>query len=357
MKELPKKICPGEYGGGHVQGAAVDTERGFAYFSFTTELVKTDLAGNFIGSVTSLTGHLGCISLTDDGRVVGSLEYKSDSIGRGIAAEQGTEIPKENAFYLVIFDTPRIDRANISADGCDVMRAAYLSEPTRDYADRDEISGHEHRYGCSGIDATGIGPLFGCPSDSEKFVSVCYGIYGAPERCDNDYQVIQSYPLSIFDEYAAPLSQSRLHKSGPKAAFATHFLYTGNTEWGVQNLEYDSASGLWFFAVYSGRKPEFSNFDMFCVRGTDTPELLPLRGRGGECGRVIKTVGGDLCKSGLATGYRFPYGSTGIASVGDGFFYISKPKSRKGENGRTYYSTDTTLYRHTDDSRELFELV
>ena len=58
---LPKNIFSGEYKAGHCQGIAVDTERGYIYYSFTTMLVKTDLEGNFIGSVVGLLGHLGCI--------------------------------------------------------------------------------------------------------------------------------------------------------------------------------------------------------------------------------------------------------------------------------------------------------
>ena len=357
MNNLPKLINPGECDGGHVQGIAIDVKRGFAYFSFTTQFVKTDLSGNIIGSVVNLTGHLGCISLADDGRVVGSLEYKSDSIGRGIAANLGTEIPKENAFYLVVFETDKINRPNINADGCEIMKAVLLPEPTRDYAEIDEASGCEHRYGCSGIDGTGIGPEFGKPYGTENFVIVCYGIYSDEKRRDNDYQLIHSYPLSIFEEYGKPLSQSALHKSGPQSAKNRYFLYTGNTTWGVQNLEYDPNSDLWFFAVYPGAKPEFSNFPTFTVRGSDAPKELLLRGRKGECGKVISTVGGEVCKSGLASGYTFPLGSTGIASIGGGYFYISHHKNRKGENGRTYYSTDATLYRHIDGSKDLFELV
>ena len=148
-----------------------------------------------------------------------------------------------------------------------------------------------------------------------------------------------------------------MHKSGPQSAKNRYFLYTGNTTWGVQNLEYDPASDLWFVSVYQGTKSNFSNFPMFTVKGSDAPRELKLLGRGGECGKVISTVGGKTCKSGLASGYTFPLGSTGIASIGDGYFYISHHKNRKGENGRTYYSTDATLYRHIDGSDDLFELV
>lgn len=68
-----------------MQGIAVDLERGYIYFSFTTKLLKMDLAGNLIGSVDGLTGHLGCLTMNPaDGRVYGSLEYKDDAIGKGI---------------------------------------------------------------------------------------------------------------------------------------------------------------------------------------------------------------------------------------------------------------------------------
>ena len=43
---LPNTILSGFWKEGHVQGIAVDTQRGFVYYSFTTILLKTDLEGN-----------------------------------------------------------------------------------------------------------------------------------------------------------------------------------------------------------------------------------------------------------------------------------------------------------------------
>ena len=47
---LPKNIYSGAYRAGHCQGIAADLKKGFLYYSFTTMLVKTDLAGTFVGS-------------------------------------------------------------------------------------------------------------------------------------------------------------------------------------------------------------------------------------------------------------------------------------------------------------------
>ena len=55
---------------GHVQGLAVDAAGEYLYISFTTCLVKTDMAGNLVGSVKGLAGHLGCSAYCrEDGRV------------------------------------------------------------------------------------------------------------------------------------------------------------------------------------------------------------------------------------------------------------------------------------------------
>ena len=74
LRNLPREIRSGEQGPFHVQGIAVDLERGYIYFSFTTKLLKMDLEGNLIGSVDGMTGHLGCLTMNPaDGRVYGSL--------------------------------------------------------------------------------------------------------------------------------------------------------------------------------------------------------------------------------------------------------------------------------------------
>ena len=61
VPNLPKKLHTEGWKGGHIQGIAVDSKREFVYLSFTTQLVKLDMKGNVIGTVTGLLGHLGCL--------------------------------------------------------------------------------------------------------------------------------------------------------------------------------------------------------------------------------------------------------------------------------------------------------
>ena len=95
---LPRSIFAGEWTNGHIQGIAVDTERKYIYYSFTTVLVKADMQGNVVGTVEGLTGHLGCLAFNGgDNCVWGSIEYKHDSIGKGIMARTGIQLAEEES--------------------------------------------------------------------------------------------------------------------------------------------------------------------------------------------------------------------------------------------------------------------
>ncbi len=319
----------------HVQGIAVDKEREYMYFSFTTTLVKTDMQGRVIGSVKGLAGHLGCIAYNaEDGRVYGSLEYKHDSIGRGILENHSDIKDVEDGFYIAIFDVDKIDREDM--DASEVMSAVYLSEVFADF------SAEGHRHGCSGIDGTTIAPAIG-KRDGERFLYVAYGIYGDVERCDNDYQVILCYPLSELASYALPLDQLAMHKNGPKEYAHKYFVYTGNTTWGIQNLEYDGYLGRLIAAVYVGKKEQFPNFPMYMIDAMQTPRVEKLCGCD-VCGEVLSlSRDGIFDEKSSVYGYDFKYGATGIISLGDGYYYFSKPwvDREKGTAG-----SDVYLYRY-----------
>lgn len=343
-EKLPLTINTHEWAEGHIQGIAVDLEKGFIYYSFTTLFVKSDLDGNIKGTVKGLTGHLGCISFNnEDGKVYGSLEYKHDSIGSGIMQRTGAALADEDAFYIAIFDVDRIDRMDMDAETDGVMTAVYLPEVVDDYSSTDK-NGEAHRYGCSGVDGTAIGPVPGDGKDGKTMLFMAYGIYGTLERTDTENQVIMQFDWRKFADAAKPLSQLAPHHSGLHSD-KRYFLYTGNTTWGVQNIEYDPFTGDYIVAVYKGKKPCYPNHPMYIIDGSVAPREAEIYGRDGERGLVLtlKKVG-DAHESGIF-GLEFPYGQTGVFAVGDGTYYYSEHATRKTEDGTRYHSSTVRLYR------------
>ena len=343
--ELPRSIFSGYHGACHCQGIAVDTVKGYIYYSFTTKLIKSDLAGNIIGSVDGLIGHLGCIDFCEqDGRVYGSLEYKNDAIGKGILrALDAADKQICNAFYCAIFDVDRIDRTGMDAERDGVMRAVWLPEVVADYEASVIVNGRElpHKYACSGIDGTARGPAWGTRGGKE-YLNVCYGVYGDVSRDDNDYQVILSFDTeSWWETLAQPLCQEHMHQNGVTAVKKC-FLYTGNTNWGVQNLEYDAHTGNWLVAVYPGKKEKFANYSMFVIDGA----IAPAAG-------VHDAYGEEISLLTLAGQSDFPHGSTGMCALGDGRCYFSET----GKDPERGQYTNVTLWRATGDPAAPFERI
>lgn len=314
---LPKNIDSGRWGYGHCQGIAVDAKREYMYYSFTTALVKTDMQGNLIGTCTGLLGHLGCIAYNyDDGRVYGSLEYKNDAIGRSILSKAGHAEAITDAFYIVRFDVDKIDRVGMDACADGVMKGIYLKEVVDDYHATVECDGRmvEHRHGCSGIDGTTFGPMPG-DVDGKKYLFVSYGIYSDLERSDNDDQVILCYDTGNWDQYAQPISQENMHTCGPAAPTKKLFVRTGNTNWGVQNLEYDPHCKGFLMAVYKGSKPNWPNKPMYIVDATIAPD-----------GNRLTLKEAESC-----IGWDYAFGATGLIALGDGTYYVSYDGKENGE--------------------------
>ena len=332
-RTLPKTIYSGAYETSHCQGIAIDAERRYMYYSFTQQLVKTDLEGNLIGTCGGLTGHLGCIAYNyDDGKVYGSLEYKS-----------------KLSFYVAIFDVDKIDRPNMDAEKDGVMKTVWLPDVVEDFtatlddskfAFQGDVNKNktDHRYGCSGIDGTSFGPAFGAPKDSPKQLMITYGIYRNDERTDNDYQILVQYDWRKFGAYAKPLNQETHHTSGVRAD-EKYFVFTGNTTYGVQNLEYDSVSGNWLMCVYRGAKPQFPNRYLYIIDGSKPAVKTAIWGQASpEIHPVLQLwEAGIYDKKSGVWGWDFPRGSTGIICLGDGYWYA-------GHEGHTDKGSDTTVH-------------
>ncbi|MBQ8894606.1 MAG: hypothetical protein IJ043_09420 [Clostridia bacterium] len=315
---MKQPILTGSWGKCHIQGIAADPEKGYIYYSFTTKLVKARMDGTIVGCVDGLMGHLGCIAFNrQDGRVYGSLEYKNDSIGKGILKSLGSDAALEDAFYMAIFDVDRIDRMDMDAEKDGIMTSVYLREVVEDY------NAPGHRFGCSGIDGTTFGPMPGA-SDGKQYLFVAYGIYSDVTREDNDCQVLLCYDTADWAGFESPLSQRSMHKNGPAAPKEKLFVYTGNTTYGVQNLEYDAAQNAYFMAVYPGKKPQFPNYYLFAVDAAKAPEK----------GRLSLKKMGNYHEASNTYGWNFKYGSTGLYSYGNGDWLIShNAVSQSGQCG------------------------
>ncbi|MGM9642905.1 MAG: hypothetical protein ACI3XI_06820 [Eubacteriales bacterium] len=352
---LPREIDAGEWQNGHIQGIAVDTEKKYIYYSYTTIFVKADLQGNVIGTVKGLTGHLGCLSFNGgDGCVWGSIEYKHDSIGKSIMNRTGVKLAEEDAFYVAIFDVDKIDRMDMDAEKDGIMTAVYLPDVVEDFAAKG-CQGRDHRFACSGIDGTGFGPRFGERAVSPYMLYVAYGVYGDTDRDDNDNQVILEYDWRKLKPLARPLNQSAPHHSGARCE-NKFFFYTGNTNWGIQNLEYDTYLDAWLVAVYKGKKEKFRNPPMFIIDRQVAPVTEELKGLEGLEGPVL--TGAPIGTPDPATGVYgvdFKKGQTGLIALGGGYYYFSYEKTVE-RDGAKYNASTIRLCRYTGEG-EMFETV
>ena len=354
---LPKKLHSGPWKAGHVQGIAVDAKHEYVYISFTTLLVKMDMKGNVVGTVTGLLGHLGCLDFNEqDGRLYGSLEYKNDSIGKGIMKQEGSTKQLETGFYVAIFDVNKINRLGMNAERDGVMTTVLLKTVVEDYnAVVKGKSGEklQHRHGCSGFDGITFGPSF--DGSGKWMCTIAYGIYGDTKRTDNDYQILLQYDTEKWAKYESSLSQDKMHKRGPSKPDGKYYVFTGNTRWGVQNLEYYKDKNVWLLACYPGKKPTFSSYSFFCVDGNRAPVVRPLYGVGYEkVGPVVwfANAGRSDRKDLDVRGWQKQGGEFGMHSLGNGYFYIATAsKSAEGKSATLH------LARFVGKRYQVFEMV
>lgn len=349
---LPDTIFSGYQGNHHVQGIVVDLAKECVYFSFTTRIVKTDLAGNLIGSVDGFTGHLGCLTLNPaDGRIYGSIEYKNDAIGVGIAGDEA--LTRRSAFYIAIFDGDKITRPAMSSTDDGVLSTVFLADVVDDYYATVTNRGKkvDHRYGCSGIDGVAFAPAPG--TSGKPVLYVAYGIYGDVDRTDNDYQVLLTYDTSDWAKYERSLDQNNPHHSGPAKPLHRYFVYTGNTEWGIQNLNYNADLNALIAAVYKGKKDTFPNYSLFAIDLGGKAKRESLKGFDNKTKADVlplKAVGMRDESTGIY-GWHFPYGSTGLCYIGKGLYYISRNMSKPEQ------CSTLKLYRWTGSPDGPFETM
>ena len=261
----------------------------------------------------------------------------------------------DNAFYIAIFDVDRIDRVGMSAEKDGIMTTVYLPTVLEDYlAEVVTSEGKKaHRLGCSGIDGVAFGPKFGTTSGKE-YLTVAYGIYSEKDRSDNDYQVLLQYDTEKWAKYERTLSQDDMHQMGPRKPAGQYFVFTGNTTYGVQNLEYDPFTEAWLMAVYKGVKEHYPNYTLFAADAKARPAKQTLQGIPYiKKGFVVplKAEGLKDATTGIR-GWMWGVGSTGMAALGGGYYYFSHNYNSEQGQGSTI-----RMYRYTDLKDEAFEEV
>ena len=279
------------------------------------------------------------------------LRKKAERVGTGI------ELPPESLDgyeFLLLGERHRISLTEDRKIGYDKnVRAVYLPDVTEDF-DAKGIGG-DHRYACSGCDGTAFGPVFGADADTPYMLMLAYGIYSDTEREDNDHQIILQYDWRQFESYAKPLTQEQPHQSGPRAD-ARYFAFTGNTNWGVQNLYYDREHAQWMLFVYRGKKPQYPNYGLYLVDAAKAAERKPLAGLNGEVGALLtlKTLGNVHEESGIC-GFDIDLGQFGVHGLGDNLFYLARPT--KQTTPFKAQGATLELYRYTGKAPAGFELL
>lgn len=360
VSKLPRQIYSGEQGPFHVQGIAVDLDRGYMYFSFTTTLLKTDMQGNLLGSVEGMTGHLGCMTLNpDDGRLYASIEYKHDAIGKGILNKlEGVRNDEQTGFYVAVFDVDRIDRIGMNAEKDDVMKTVYIKEARRRLL-RQSLQ-----------QRTGAGTPFRLLGHRRRDIRT--RIRPEPRRQEVPLRRLRHLRRHAAHRqrlsgdsglrhpgleavraaaHAREPAQERSRETAPQI-FPLH----GNTSWGIQNLAYDKASGNMHAAVYKGKKSHYPNYSYFVIDGSKAPERKQLQGFDPAVeAEVLSLLPEGLHDAQSDTwGWNFKWGTTGLCPIGDGYFYISHNAKDKQTGNQ---SSTVQLYKWTGNPDKAFEPV
>ena len=263
----------------HMQGFT--SGGGFVYFSFTDSLVKTTPAGTVKCQTEVHGGHLGDIDYYD-GKIYGSF------LGNALPGHAWDDW---TCFKICVFDASDLRlRDVIHMDVCDeYKRVSGTPADTR---------------GFSGIDGVAFGKEPG--TGARKMFVACATITG--ERYA-DQILLQCTTEGRYErEYRIP---------------------TGNTVYGIQNLDYDEESGEFWFSTYGKSAPY-------------QPE------------ETLYRLGPAL--DGVKAKYRFssPYG---FECLGGGQYDASPQDGVNGRRTGTAYLCDAAFFENRYTEQELTALV
>lgn len=319
---MPLSLASGSWDAKHCQGIAVDREKRYIYYSYTTAFVKCDFEGNVVGTIKNIKGHLGDICLNkQDGKVYASYNP-----------------PGKKALYTAIIDVDGLNKVGLDAVSCGLIRTVHLKDVFSDYSATVTVGAGQKkaRYGVSGTDGICFGPSF--KTGGGNYLTVACGIAPEPDRTDNDYQILLQYDVTLWwSLYSRPLSYTSYHKIGP-ACNGKYFIYTGNTNYGVQTLSYFSDFNVWLLNCYATTKSSYNKYTLFVVDGDVPPKQGTLIGQTTTDNQQLLTLyaDGDYDAAHGIYGWYSEKGNLGMDYMGDGLFYIIHPYS-------TWYGTETAV--------------
>lgn len=264
----------------HLQGISSDGE--YMYWSNTDTIVKSTIGGSPRAQVEIFGGHLGDCDVYD-GRLY--VTYLGDAL-------PGHRWGDWTAFYVYVFDTTDLS----------LVKKIRLDECYK-FWDEKNNSPSDTR-GFNGVDGTCIAPD---PDGGEMRLFLACGIVPDPKYTSN---VILKYSLEgeFLGEYRLPC---------------------GNTDLGIQNLDYDADAGEFWFTTY-GRRLDFQESDtLWCVSG----DLTQIKRR-----------------------YRFPT-AVGFHCLGDGEFWATAQWGAKWKKCAVAYKCEESFFENEIEEIDAIKLV
>lgn len=252
---------------------------GFMYWSFTDCIIKTDLDGNVICGTDIIGGHLG------------DCDYRNGKIYASYLKNSLPGHPWEDwtGFKIYVFDASDLTVLNIiNLDICDYYKSITCTDnDTR---------------GFQGIDGVTIAPD---TADGREKLFVACALYTG-ERYSN--QIILRFDLDgkYETEYHIP---------------------TGNTVYGIQNLDYDWHDKEFWFTTYGAAYPYQPAEVLYCLSDD------------------LKTI---------KQSYRYstPYG---IECLGNGEFYASLDYGENGNKSGIAYRCTQSQFREPKSFTEILK--
>ena len=263
----------------HMQGFS--SGNGFMYFSFTDSLVKTTMNGTVKCQVEVRGGHLGDIDYYD-GKIYGS--YLGNSL-------PGHDWNDWTSFKIYVFDADDLKVIDIiNMDICDYYKSIACTE--------------EDTRGFQAIDGVAIGkdPLTG-----ERKLFVACALYNG-EKYYNQIILQCSLDGKYEKEYHIP---------------------TGNTVFGIQNLDYDESTEKFWFSTYGSSIDYQAKETLYCTNK-------------------------DITKAEKKFKFSSPYG---FECLGDGHFFCSVQWGENKKRAGSAYRCDESFFQNILKEKEVIKFV